>query len=103
MEESVAVVAAASQGTNQAAAAVVARRGTNQAVVVAAASWRTHRVAAVAVIRTMEVVREWNSSGGHNGTLPCLRRGSSSRLVANMRSPATSFWRVSAGSITSSM
>jgi hypothetical protein len=39
----------------------------------------------------------------HNGTLPCLRRGSSSRLVANIRSPATSFWRVSAGSITSSM
>ena len=40
---------------------------------------------------------------GHSGTLPCLRRGSSSRLVANIRSPATSFWRVSAGSITSSM
>ena len=39
----------------------------------------------------------------HSGTLPCLRRGSSSRLVANIRSPATSFWRVSAGSITSSM
>ena len=39
----------------------------------------------------------------HSGTLPCLRRGSSSRLVASIRSPATSFWRVSAGSITSSM
>jgi hypothetical protein len=39
----------------------------------------------------------------HSGTFPCLRRGSSSRLVANIRSPATSFWRVSAGSITSSM
>ena len=44
----------------------------------------------------------WISSG-HSGTLPCLRLGSSSRLVASIRSPATSFWRVSAGSITSSM
>jgi hypothetical protein len=50
--------------------------------------------------------RSRRSSGvdlAHSGTLPCLRRGSSSRLVANIRSPATSFWRVSAGSITSSM
>jgi len=30
-------------------------------------------------------------ASGHRGTLPCLRRGSSSRLVANIRSPATSF------------
>jgi hypothetical protein len=41
----------------------------------------------------------WSQSG----TLPCLRFGRSSRLVSNMRSPATSFLRVSAGSITSSM
>ena len=27
----------------------------------------------------------------HSGTLPCLRRGSSSRLVASIRRPATSF------------
>lgn len=48
--------------------------------------------------------RRSSSAGSvHSGTLPCLRRGNSSRLVANMRSPATSFWRVSAGSITSSM
>ncbi len=39
----------------------------------------------------------------HSGTLPCLRLGNSSRLVASMRRPATNFWRVSAGSITSSM
>ena len=38
----------------------------------------------------------------HSGTLPCLRRGSSSRLVRSMRRPATIFWRVSAGSMTSS-
>ena len=44
----------------------------------------------------------WSASR-HSGTLPCLRRGSSSRLVASIRSPATSFWRVSAGSMTSSM
>ena len=31
-----------------------------------------------------------------SGTLPCLRRGSSSRLVRSMRRPATTFWRVSA-------
>ena len=37
------------------------------------------------------------------GTLPCLRFGSSSRLVDSIRNPATSFRRVSAGSITSSM
>ena len=48
--------------------------------------------------------RRSSSAGSvHSGTLPCLRRGNSSRLVANMRSPATSFRRVSAGSITSSM
>ena len=49
---------------------------------------------------------ERHSSGAdlhHSGTLPCLRCGSSSRLVASIRKPATSFWRVSAGSITSSM
>jgi len=39
----------------------------------------------------------------HSGMFPCLRRGSSSRLVRNIRRPATIFWRVSAGSITSSM
>ncbi len=33
----------------------------------------------------------------HNGTLPCLRRGSSSRLVRSIRRPATIFWRVSGG------
>ena len=43
------------------------------------------------------------SSRHHSGTLPCLRLGSSSRLDASMRRPATNFWRVSAGSITSSM
>ena len=37
-----------------------------------------------------------------SGMLPCLRRGSSSRLVRSMARPATTFWRVSAGSITSS-
>jgi len=40
---------------------------------------------------------------GHSGTFPCLRRGSSSRFVDSIRSPATSFRRVSAGSMTSSM
>ncbi len=47
--------------------------------------------------------RSWFDDSAHSGTLPCLRRGSSSRLVDNIRKPATSFWRVSAGSITSSM
>ncbi len=47
--------------------------------------------------------RSSGSASDHSGTLPCLRRGNSSRLVASIRSPATSFWRVSAGSITSSM
>ena len=65
-------------------------------------------VVAVA-LRSAGVVQGWacrrSSSVGpcHSGTLPCLRRGNSSRLVANIRKPATSFWRVSAGSITSSM
>ena len=65
-------------------------------------------VVAVA-LRSAEVGQGWacrrSSSVGpcHSGTLPCLRRGNSSRLVANIRKPATSFWRVSAGSITSSM
>ena len=39
----------------------------------------------------------------HNGTLPCLRWGSSSRLVRSIARPATSLRRVSAGSMTSSM
>jgi len=61
------------------------------------------------VIRPSAVAPESTSrrssalASDHSGTLPCLRRGSSSRLVASIRSPATSFWRVSAGSITSSM
>ena len=38
----------------------------------------------------------------YNGMLPCLRRGSSSRLLRSMVRPATIFWRVSAGSMTSS-
>ena len=38
-----------------------------------------------------------------SGTLPCLRCGSSSRLVLSIFNPATSLRRVSAGSITSSM
>src|SRR4029450_2824329 len=37
------------------------------------------------------------------GALPCLRWGSSSRLVRRTRIPATILRRVSAGSITSSM
>ena len=50
----------------------------------------------VAWTRTVGAVRapDRRSSlfaSGHRGTLPCLRRGSSSRLVANIRSPATSF------------
>ncbi len=43
------------------------------------------------------------TSASHRGTLPCLRRGSSSRLVDSIRRPATSLRRVSAGSMTSSM
>jgi hypothetical protein len=42
------------------------------------------------------------TSSDQSGMLPCLRRGSSSRLLRNIRNPATTFWRVSAGSITSS-
>ena len=37
-----------------------------------------------------------------SGMLPCLRRGSSSRFERSIARPATIFWRVSAGSITSS-
>lgn len=58
---------------------------------------------AVAAERAPRNRRSSLAGSVHSGTLPCLRRGNSSRLVANMRSPATSFWRVSAGSITSSM
>ena len=58
---------------------------------------------AVAAERAPRNRRSSSAGSVHSGTLPCLRRGNSSRLVANMRSPATSFWRVSAGSITSSM
>lgn len=57
----------------------------------------------VAAGRAPRIRRSSSAGSVHSGTLPCLRRGNSSRLVANMRSPATSFWRVSAGSITSSM
>ena len=38
----------------------------------------------------------------HSGMFPCLRPGSSSRLVRSMRRPAMSLTLVSAGSITSS-
>ena len=38
----------------------------------------------------------------HNGTLPCLRRGSSSRLEASILRLRTRTWRVSAGEITAS-
>ncbi len=38
----------------------------------------------------------------YKGTLPCLRFGSSSRLVRSISRPAMSLIRVSAGSITSS-
>jgi hypothetical protein len=38
-----------------------------------------------------------------SGMLPCLRRGSSSRLVRSIARLAATFWRVSAGSMTSSM
>ncbi len=38
----------------------------------------------------------------HSGMFPCLRRGSSSRLVRSMRRPAMSLTLVSAGSMTSS-
>ena len=82
------------------------------AAVALVSAWAVERLAVVPEAwgrRTGEAVRaptgRHSSSvgSGHSGTLPCLRRGSSSRLVANIRSPATSFWRVSAGSITSSM
>ena len=69
----------------------------------------TAAVEVVVVIRTSAVGpaptsrRSSSLAWDHSGTLPCLRRGSSSRLVASIRNPATSFWRVSAGSITSSM
>jgi hypothetical protein len=38
----------------------------------------------------------------YSGTLPCLRFGSSSRFERSRSSPAISFTRVSAGSMTSS-
>ncbi len=78
--------AAAMRSLVEVAAAVVARGRRTGEAVLAPTGRRSSSVAS-----------------GHSGTLPCLRRGSSSRLVANIRSPATSFWRVSAGSITSSM
>jgi len=69
-------------------------------LVEAVAEARRNRAVAVADLAPMGRCSSWSA---HSGTLPCLRRGSSSRLVANIRRPATSFWRVSAGSITSSM
>jgi hypothetical protein len=110
---SAAVAAVVAVVTMPAAQARAAARMQVMAAAVAA-------VVAVAVEVEVEVVEERGSRAAgavrapknrrsslvesvHSGTLPCLRRGSSSRLVANIRSPATSFWRVSAGSITSSM
>jgi hypothetical protein len=74
-----------------------------EAVVVAAEVNRREAVGPAPTGRHSSGVDHSSASTGHSGTLPCLRRGSSSRLVANIRRPATSFWRVSAGSITSSM
>ena len=68
----------------------------------AAVGARTSSAVVAAGRATTGRCSSWDSSA-HSGTLPCLRRGNSSRLVANIRNPATSFWRVSAGSITSSM
>ena len=98
------VVAAVMQVAVGVQVTVQAAVGVTQAV---GAAPRPVVVAAVAT-RAARVGRGsgWRRSSArprHSGTLPCLRRGSSSRLVANIRSPATSFWRVSAGSITSSM
>ena len=80
-------------------------------VVVVAAAGRRQVVVGVAAALLPRSVAGPARSGGrscdvaphHSGTLPCLRLGNSSRLVASMRRPATNFWRVSAGSITSSM
>lgn len=43
------------------------------------------------------------TAANQSGTLPCLRCGRSSRFERNIRRPATTLRRVSAGSITSSM
>ena len=65
---------------------------------VAAAEMVVPAEMAVAVVAPV-----WSCSRAcHNGTLPCFRRGSSSRLVDSIRRPATNLRRVSAGSITSS-
>ena len=94
--------------------AVVEEVATNSAsatpvVVVVVAAGR-HQVGVAAALLPRSVAGPARSGGRscdvaphHSGTLPCLRLGNSSRLVASMRRPATSFWRVSAGSITSSM
>jgi hypothetical protein len=55
-------------------------------VVVAAVARRT-----TAVVRARSGRRSSSVASGHSGTLPCLRLGNSSRLLASIRSPATSF------------
>jgi hypothetical protein len=54
--------------------------------VVAAVARRT-----TAVVRARSGRRSSSVASGHSGTLPCLRLGNSSRLLASIRSPATSF------------
>ena len=83
------------------AVAVAVVTMTAAAAVVVASAWTAADPAREEAAAASSSVSDGDSH--QRGTLPCLRRGSSSRLDASMRNPATSFWRVSAGSITSSM
>lgn len=57
----------------------------------------------VLTVMSWKVRFSGSTAADQSGTLPCLRCGRSSRFERNIRRPATTLRRVSAGSITSSM